>query len=164
MQLNRDASPASTTQIYRKLVTNPYSVPCTCITESAWKFVHSLKHHFFHSPLPLIGRHVWNLPFCHSRRASHCLNRQKVQVPELAALVEDCPKKTHACLHNSRKTNRPKKESPTFSFSKKLLCMQGRSPAGKDSPGGTSWPCYWKNFPVPTFGNLTYKACEKCPV
>lgn len=164
MQLNRDASPASTTQIYRKLVTNPYSVPCTCITESAWKFVHSLKHHFFHSPLPLISRHIWNLPFCHSRRASHRLNRQKVRVQELAALVEDCPKKTHACLHNSRKTNRPKKESPTFSFSKKLLCMQGRSPAGKDSPGGTSWPCYWKNFPVPTFGNLTYKACEKCPV
>lgn len=163
MQLHRDTSPASTTEIYRKLVTNPYGVPCTCITESAWKFVHSLKHHFFHSPLSLIGRQVWNLPFLHSRRASYCLNREKVQVRKLAALVEECPKKMHACLQQ-HKHKHTKKRKPYICFQQETFVYARKEPCRRDSPGGTSWPCYWKNFPVPTFGNVTYKACEKCPV
>lgn len=153
MQLHRDTSPASTTEIYRKLVTNPYGVPCTCITESAWKFVHSLKHHFFHSPLSLIGRQVWNLPFLHSRRASYCLNRQKVQVRKLAALVEECPKKTHACLqqHKHKHTKKRKPyicfQQETSVYARKEPCREGLSRGHKLTllleklPGSHIWQC-----------------------
>lgn len=144
------------------MVTNLYSVYCMCITDSAWKFVHSLEHRFFHSPLSLICRQIRIcLPFIQGELLILALIGNRCRYKNLLLLYRTDLKNTDLPTQQHKNKQTKKKKNPTFSFSKKLLCMQGRSPAGRDSLGGISWPCYWKNFPAPTFGKLMVQSLRE---